>query len=162
MAQINSMNNEALILSRDLIATTLASLRMAGTTRKEGIVLWLGRRERAGEIRVVEVYVPDHEAESDYFWIPPESMQTLLRHLQETNTFIASQVHSHPKKAFHSDADDRWAIVRHLGALSLVVPHFAQDTTVDTFLQDIAAFRLTVQNKWDELTPLDRTAFLKI
>lgn len=156
------MNNEALILSPDLIAVTLASLRMAGTMCKEGIVLWLGRRERAGEIRVVEVYVPDHEAESDYFWIPPESMQALLLHLQETTTFIASQVHSHPNKAFHSYADDQWAIVRHLGALSLVVPHFAQVTTVDTFIQDIAAFRLTAQNQWDELAPLDRGTILKI
>jgi len=35
---------------------------------------------------------------------------------------VAAQVHSHPDEAFHSKGDDEWAIVRHEGALSIVVP----------------------------------------
>jgi hypothetical protein len=60
-------------------------------------------------------------------------------------------VHSHPAKAFHSRADDEWAIVRHEGALSLVVPDFASRTSADSFATDIAAFVLTSSNEWAEI-----------
>ncbi len=129
--------------------------RQAGSRGTEGVALWLGRRDEDQTI-VSEVYVPDHEAYFDYFRIPPSSMSALLRHLGETQTFIAAQVHSHPKYAFHSLADDRWAIVRHLGALSLVVPNFAIDTDASNFINRIAAFRLNGKNVWEELRPEDR------
>ena len=69
------------------------------------------------------------------FHIPPEGMTALYAELRHKRLMVAAQVHSHPQEAFHSKADDRWAIVRHEGALSLVVPHFAQATTLDRFLE---------------------------
>ena len=64
---------------------------------------------------------------------------------------IAAQVHTHPFEAFHSEADDRWAIVRHVGAVSLVVPYFATTTTPDNFLDQIALFSLDANNQWIEV-----------
>jgi proteasome lid subunit RPN8/RPN11 len=157
LVEINTMN-DVLTISKELVGQTLTALRHAGSLRHEGVALWLGRRNSEHDVRVVEVYVPEHESSGDFFRIPPDSMSTLLRHLGDTNTLIAAQVHSHPFEAFHSEADNRWAIVRHLGALSVVVPYFADSTNVSTFLADCAAFRLSKSNTWDELSDSDRFA----
>jgi len=47
------------------------------------------------------------------FRIPPSSMTAMMAHLRERKLGLAAQVHSHPNRAFHSRADDAWAIVRH-------------------------------------------------
>ena len=75
---------------------------------------------------------------------------------------IAAQVHSHPEEAFHSQADDNWAILRHLGALSIVVPYFANQTSVGNFLRQVAIFRLNDANQWRELEGVDRERSIQI
>jgi hypothetical protein len=135
VAEDDAVTSKLLTISRSLVAETLGHLREAGDRPAEGIVLWLGR-PAAGAI-----------------WIAPEGMAALLGKLGDERLFVAAQVHSHPGAAFHSEADDRWAIVRHVGALSLVVPHFARATTVGTFLSDAAIFRLSAGNRW---TAVDR------
>ncbi len=137
-----------------VVEQTLAFLKDAGTQHdSEGVVLWLGKRSDAG-IAVSKAFIPQQIASSDYFHIPPASMTALLRHLGDTRTFIAAQVHSHPRKAFHSHADDTWAIVRHVGALSIVVPDFAATTSIHNFMAKAAAYRLSPDNTW-ELVPLE-------
>ena len=86
-------------------------------------------------------------------------MAALHGDLRSRRVMVAAQVHSHPRDAFHSKADDRWAIVRHEGALSLVVPNFALGTTVATFLDDTKVYRLSMSDQWVEvLKPeLDRS-----
>ncbi len=164
MAEVNAVNlpkNSSLVVPTIVVDDTLAFLRRTGERKSEGVVLWLGRRETRG-IVVSEAFVPDQEAASDYFRIPPPAMTTLLTHLGNTGMFLAAQVHSHPREAFHSKADDTWAIVRHLGALSLVVPYFARDTAAGNFVRQIAAFRLSVTNVWQELEPADRERSIEI
>lgn len=158
---MKTMNHSSLSVPTTVVDETLASLRRAGDRRAEGVVLWLGRKETRGNV-VSEAYVPEQETACDYFRILPPAMVALLAHLGDTGTFIVAQVHSHPREAFHSKADDTWAIVRHLGALSLVVPHFARGTTVDNFIRQIAAFRLSATNAWQELDAADREATIEI
>ncbi len=85
------------------------------------------------------------------FRIPPDSMKAVLSELNSKRMMIAAQVHSHPFEAFHSKADDTWAIVRHAGALSLVVPDFAIKTSSVNFMDDAKLFRLTPENRWREV-----------
>lgn len=151
---------EQLNVPAAIVERTLNSLRDAGSRNSEGVVLWLGRRTSG--VDIVEAYIPHYESERDFFWIPRDSMAALLRHLGQTQTFLAAQVHSHPGLAFHSEADDRWAIVRHVGALSLVVPRFAASTTPKTFLTDIAAFSLSSRNQWTELDKADTERLVKM
>jgi hypothetical protein len=106
--------------------------------------------------------MPEQEAAHDYFRIPPKAMSALLRHLGETKTLIAAQIHSHPEEAFHSCADDTWAIVRHEGALSLVVPYFAKHTSAQNFHDEVAAFRLSASNIWEELRDGDRSSSIQL
>lgn len=129
------------------IAQTLQVLQRSGQRRHEGIVFWLGRR--AGEhIDIAEVYEPAHAAKADYFHIPPRSMQALQQELRTKRLMIAAQVHSHPMEAFHSHADDTWAVIRHVGAVSIVLPYFAAKTSTDAFFKDAAVFQLSTTNCW--------------
>lgn len=133
-----------------VIETTLMHLREAGRLRHECVVLWLGRRD--GEaIRVAHAYRPLQNAQADMFHIPRAGMAALHEELRRQRLMVAAQVHSHPFEAFHSKADDRWAIVRHEGALSLVVPHFATSTTLPTFLEHAKVFQFSAAAKWVEV-----------
>jgi proteasome lid subunit RPN8/RPN11 len=132
-------------VSKSLVAATVAELRAATTT--ERMVLWLGERG-GGRLVVREVFVPVQHARADFFHIPKEGMTQLLDRLRSRRFMVAAQVHTHPDEAFHSAADDYWAIVRHAGALSLVVPQFCQETTADTFWRDAVVFRLSEDDEF--------------
>jgi hypothetical protein len=111
------------------------------------VVLWLAER-LDGRLVVRAVFTPIQQASADYFKIPREGMDQLLSKIRDTRYVLAAQVHTHPKRAFHSAADDRWAIVRHEGALSLVVPNFCQKTSAATFMHDAVVYCLTADNKF--------------
>jgi proteasome lid subunit RPN8/RPN11 len=133
-----------------IVEVTLGWLRAAGHVRRECVALWLGRRGSA-TIDVVDAYRPEQTAEIDMFHIPPRGMTELHAVLRQRRLMVAAQVHSHPAEAFHSKADDRWAIVRHEGALSLVVPHFALQTTTQNFLAHTKVYRFTATGRWEEI-----------
>lgn len=130
-----------------VVSATIDALRRSGARGHEGIVLWLGER-RSGQIEVAQAYVPEHSARRDMFHIPPSGMRTLQGHLRARRWMIVAQVHSHPGLAFHSSADDDWAIVRHVGALSIVAPYFARQLTPGSFLADCATYELDEGNRW--------------
>lgn len=132
------------------IEHTLRHLQEAGQQGTECVVLWLGRQEDT-IIHVRQVYRPTQVARAEMFYIPPDSMKALLSEISSKRLMIAAQVHSHPFKAFHSKADDVWAIVRHEGALSLVIPDFALKTSRENFMEDAKIFRLTPENEWREV-----------
>lgn len=135
-----------------VIDQTLDDLQRAGRQRKECVVLWLAE-DSGADLQVKLVYRPDQMAMEDVFKIPSSSMRALLINLSQKGLMIAAQVHSHPYEAFHSRADDMWAIIRHLGALSLVVPHFALNTTPASFRTDTKVFQLDRGNQWCEVLP---------
>lgn len=140
-----------LLYPASVITETLRFLQASGQKSCEGIVLWLGGRE-GSNINIKVVYEPAHRAEADVFHIPPNSMLQLKEYLRKNRLFIAAQVHSHPSEAFHSRADDQWAIVRHAGALSIVLPRFALQTTPATFFDHAATFKLSETNRWEQLS----------
>jgi len=133
-----------------LVEATLNNLREAGRRRCECVVLWLGRRDQSA-IAVAKAYRPLQAAKEDMFHISPAGMTALHDQLRRNRFMVAAQVHSHPFRAFHSEADDRWAIVRHEGALSLVVPNFAVDTTVSNFLDQAKVYRFSASAQWVEV-----------
>jgi hypothetical protein len=132
------------------IEETLKHLREAGQRGNECVVLWFGRESATG-IDIEAVCRPAQMAGADIFRIPPAAMREIIGILAQHGWMIAAQVHSHPREAFHSLADDKWAIVRHENALSLVVPYFAANTTAASFLRDQKTFKLTADNRWQEL-----------
>jgi proteasome lid subunit RPN8/RPN11 len=139
-------------LGTTILDETLTGLRLGGVEDCETVALWLGRRS-PNDQTVVQVYRPKQIIDRDRFEIPPESMRELLGHLRKERLQLVAQVHSHPARAFHSRADNEWAIVRHVGALSLVVPWFGLRTSCNSFLDDVACFQLDEADHWHEVSP---------
>lgn len=129
-----------------IVASTIERLQAGGRVGHERAVLWLG----SGTDRIDELYEPRQRTRADQFYFDRQSMQMLFAHLREKRLRILAQVHSHPGRAFHSEADDKWAIIRHAGALSLVLPRFAQEATLDNFLSLAATYVLSARNEWKE------------
>jgi hypothetical protein len=148
-------------VTHDQITQTLHHLQEAGRRATECVVLWLAH-SKADDVIVHTVYRPEQMAQADVFRIPPASMRTLLETLSEQELMIAAQVHSHPFEAFHSKADDAWAIVRHVDALSLVLPKFALNSSNASFLADAKVFRLTAANRWVGIENAEVDRWLKI
>lgn len=140
--------------SSNQISTTLNYLQEAGRNNLECVVLWLGKRKN-NAITVEDVYLPIQHAEADMFHITPVGMTNLQIVLRQHRLMVAAQVHSHPEEAFHSSADDKWAIVRHENALSLVLPNFALNTTNENFLNHTKVFRFSPSSEWTDIPRKD-------
>lgn len=149
-----------LLCAHSFVEETLVHLQQAGSVGVESIVLWLGVWE-GDNIRVASVYRPQQTARRDQFLISPKEMTSIMELLREHRWMIAAQVHSHPREAFHSTADDEGAIVRHQGALSFVVPWFASKTNAKTFLRDVALYHLDAGDRWLEVVGKDTACTIK-
>ena len=134
---------------RDTLAATLAILRRGGERGEERVALWLSSAAPRAPAPVVEVYEPDQTARADRFHLPPASMRALLDHLRASRLRIVAQIHTHPSRAYHSDIDAEWAIIRHTGALSLVLPRFAATTTPNNFLSQVATYERSAVGEWE-------------
>lgn len=152
----------SMVCSSAIIAETLEILREGGRRQEERVALWLARASAKYPADVVEVYEPDQVAEVDYFNLPTESMRALMSHLTATRRRIVAQIHTHPGRAYHSEADATWAIVRHVGALSLVLPTFAASTTLRNFLQQAKIYELSSAGEWELKPGVGKYAVMEI
>ncbi len=140
---------------------TLDYLQRSGQQGNEGVVLWLGPRT-SPFAQITHVYQPLHHAAADFFHIPKEGMTALLEYLDQHSVGVLAQVHTHPADAFHSAADNKWALVRHLGALSLVLPYFARGVRATTFLSQAATYQLDSRNRWVQVRPDELNLHLEV
>jgi Prokaryotic homologs of the JAB domain len=148
-------------LDRVVIHTTLQTLKKFGARGEEGLVLWLGRIE-PGHARVSQVYVPHQSSISDEngmgYFVSGETLFELNKTLAESGLRLIAQVHSHPGEAYHSHADDRYAIVTVEGGLSIVVPDFG-DAPAEPAAW--AVYRLS-SGKWRELGTDEIRALIRV
>jgi proteasome lid subunit RPN8/RPN11 len=137
-----------LLLPAPALTETLERLRTGGRLSHERVALWLTPVSGPAASRISEVYEPHQETAEDYFHLPPESMRALMARLRSGRLKVAGQIHTHPAEAFHSKADARWAIVKHVGALSLVLPRFAATTTPANFLDEVKTYVFSPRGEW--------------
>lgn len=147
--------------NRNLVAATLKSLREAGKENTERVVLWLAKQNEQA-LKVEEIFLPIQFCSSDMFRIPPKGMSDLLSYLRTEKFMVAAQVHSHPYEAFHSLADDRWAIIKHIGAVSIVIPYFGAGTNPENFLTKAASFAYSENGAWERISMAQIDQFLEV
>jgi hypothetical protein len=148
----------AVICTREVLCTTIGALQRGGERGHERVALWLSTATQRTPAPIVEVYEPDQVADVDYFRLPPATMRSLMDHLRSTRRRIVAQIHTHPGRAFHSDVDAAWAIVRHVGALSLVLPCFAATTTPENFLEEVMTYQYSPGGDWNHCPNLGPSA----
>jgi len=140
----------SLVVPTRIVNRTLDVLRQFGRHGCEGLVLWVGTvRDRTATVE--DVFVPDQHPirgeEGVGYAVGAKALFEVNRLLSERNKRLLAQVHSHPSEAFHSAADDKYAIVTTEGGLSLVVPDFGH---APPDFSTWAVYRLT-QGTWREL-----------
>jgi proteasome lid subunit RPN8/RPN11 len=118
-------------IKRATIDQMLQTMRDFGSHGWEVLVLWLGEVEPStGKAHVSHAFVPKQKSISNEdgvgYFVSGETLFQLNRDLSETGLRLIAQVHSHPREAYHSEADDRYAIVTAEGGMSLVVPNFGR------------------------------------
>lgn len=145
-----------------IVRQTLDTLRSSGNRHTECAVLWLAPRATWGDWLVSEAYTPRQDAGVDFFRIPADAMRELMRHLRVNSLALVAQVHTHPRRAFHSRADSDSSVVRHRGALSIVIPNFAANVSANTFASYAAFFRLDEQDRWMEVSSTELPRIFEI
>ena len=129
MTTNRSLGVQHVKIGRSTIEKMLKTMREFGSHGCEVLVLWLGETDPInGHAVVDQAYVPRQKPISSEdgvgYFVAGETLFQLNRDLSETGLRLIAQVHSHPCEAYHSEADDRYAIVTAQGGLSLVVPNF--------------------------------------
>ena len=141
---------ERVVIASDVVSSTLETLKAYGEHGFEGLVLWLGEIER-GAAHVSRAIVPEQEPISNEtgvgYFVDGDTLFRLNRALSLTGLRLIAQVHSHPTNAYHSEADDRYAIVTAEGGFSFVVPNFGNAPLDPTVW---AIYRLT-GGEWREV-----------
>lgn len=118
-------------VERTTIDKTLKTMREFGLKGWEVLVLWLGEiGPEEGEAHIIQAFIPKQKPisgeEGVGYFVTGETLFQLNKGLSESGLRLIAQVHSHPQEAYHSAADDRYAIVTTEGGLSLVVPNFGR------------------------------------
>jgi hypothetical protein len=144
-----------LLVPDHIVAATLAGLRLRRD--REGLVYWAGRNlftEQGRETAVVMTAVlPKIESDYDHFRLLDGEMARISEWCAENSVWILAQVHSHPADEPHSEADETWPASQRLGFLSVVVPFFAEFSTVSTPFWEV--YELT-EAGWTEITSSKR------
>lgn len=148
------------LVPRPVLADTVRVLREQSAGRREAVVLWQGRVLDWLTAEVTRLLVPRQDTGPLHFNVPLEERLRILAEVSGAEQFILIQLHTHPREAFHSEADDRLAITKHTGAISVVVADFGTRWTGD--------FRETSVNQslggglWRELSEWEVTNLFEV
>lgn len=144
-----------------VIDTTLRVLQQFGAHGCEGLVLWIGDVSE-GQAHITRAVVPAQNPikgeDGVGYFIDGEVLFELNQKLSAAGLRLIAQVHSHPGEAYHSETDNRYAIVTANGGLSLVVPDFGKAPT-DPALW--AVYRLS-NGIWYELDTVQARSLLNV
>ncbi|MFL5348698.1 MAG: Mov34/MPN/PAD-1 family protein [Hyalangium sp.] len=161
-AKRNSLATVEIVrLSRRVLVETVRALQNFGSEGNEGLVLWVGLIEDA-VATIQGTLIPPQESirseEGVGYFVTTETLFSLNRFLSEKRLRLIAQIHSHPTEAYHSETDDRYAIVTTEGGFSLVVPYFAR--TAHT-LPEWAIYRLR-NAQWLEIPVKDTQRIFQV
>lgn len=118
------------VLRSTLMVETAAMLAEPGQARYEGSAVWIGT-VNAGQATISRAYRPEQisfaTASGLAVEVTERGLADLITSLREGEIVLA-RLHTHgTDDVDHSPVDDRNLLVAHPGAISVVVPWFAQD-----------------------------------
>lgn len=137
-------------------------MRSQGLKGLEGMALFVGRKEKA-VFQVTESIIPLQQSiHGDLglgYFVEDEELYRINKWLYEKKLSLISQIHSHPREAYHSNTDDEYALVTKVGGFSIVVPNFASDPIeVDNW----EVYQLQKGRQWARLDQHKRLTTFKI
>lgn len=146
-------------VERSLVRESALMLREMSDDRTEAVLLWVGVRNDA-HARVKRIVVPEFTSTWRHFEVSLDVRIALAGTLAAEGEMVLAQLHTHPGPAFHSRADDRFALPRHTGAISIVVPDFAADWHGD--LEDVSVNVHRGAGVWRELADWEVSSVIEV
>jgi hypothetical protein len=142
------------VVPQSVLRETIEFLQAAGAHGCEGFVLWAGNRPSEDTFAFTSAVIPDQHAhvteDGLLVTVDGAALFRVNRLLHERGEMLGAQVHSHPASAYHSSTDDHFPLVNVLGALSVVLPSFAQHAPGD--IDKWAWYRLAGYAEWEPAT----------
>lgn len=119
------------IVARQSLEFVGQFLRERGAEGYEAAALFAGSDPLDGQDAWLNVTILPHQVayrgyDGVSVWIPTEEVQELYAILSRRNVFLRAKFHTHPRRAYHSEPDDRNMLMRFHGGVSIVIPDFAQ------------------------------------
>ncbi len=155
-------NINTIVLDKIHLKKAFNFLRYAGGKGVEGIALFAGY-EDSSTFFIKDVIIPKQTGyileEGLMYAVDGEELHRINVWLYENKMKLIAQIHSHPREAYHSEADNRFPIVDTYGGISIVVPDFAMG---EMTIQEWAIYRLSLNKTWDKLTSHEVDSLYKI
>ena len=124
-----------LLVSDHVVAMTLDGLRLR--REREALAYWAGcsiacEQETGSTAIITSVVFPQIESGYDHFRLLEGEMARISEWCATADVWILAQLHTHPSDEPHSEADETWPASHRDGFLSIVIPFFAEFSTVTT------------------------------
>jgi hypothetical protein len=148
---------DRIFLPATVLANTLEGLALG--REREMLAFWIGSALPAGSeggARAIITTVAFPRIRSGYarFELVEGEMGTITRWCGSRGLWILAQVHTHPTDEPHSEADESGPVSYRVGFLSVVIPFFAQFSTVRE--PRWRAYELLERSVWSEVDPETR------
>ena len=118
-------------VAADIVIRTTELIAEPGREGFEGSAVWIGAIDAAGNAFVTRLFRPEQTAYSTRYGLAVEVTETGLTDLigsLKPGELVLARLHTHGNgDVKHSTTDDRNLLVAHPGAVSIVVPWFAED-----------------------------------
>jgi hypothetical protein len=151
------------LVPRELAEAGNDHLREVGLDGLEGFVLWAGERVGNSEFRVRQMIVPEQHGlrvgDGVCVTVDGAELFRLNVHLYESKLELIAQLHTHPDAAYHSETDDSYPIATQTGALSIVIPDFAEAPFA---ISGCAIYRLQAGRRWVFIRPRDAERLIHV
>ncbi|MCW3117954.1 MAG: hypothetical protein JWM28_2036 [Chitinophagaceae bacterium] len=162
MIQIGFQHIETIYFPKDLVDDIYKEIQETGAEGYERLALCAGEKTEK-EFRITRVIYPKQTLRKTpsgvSFHVSGEELERIGDLLYETQLSLIAQVHSHPTEAYHSEADDNYAIITRTGGLSIVIPDFG---TSDSDFENSAFYRLYPDTGWTSLSKQQASMLIKI
>ena len=127
MSAAGLLEAERFLLPRSLAVDSLTAISRKGRRDEELFIALAGVIE-GGAVHIRRGVLPRQTAHKTrdglLVTIDGAAIFELNRDCYEHGDILVAQIHGHPGRAYHSGADDKLAMVRLPGGLSIVVPNF--------------------------------------
>lgn len=143
-----------------LLADSAEVLRRTGAGAREAVALWQGKASGPDSAEVTRLVVPKQVTGPLHFNVPLEERLRIADEASRIGELIVAQLHTHPREAFHSKADDELAIIKHLGAVSIVVPHFGLHWKGS--LAEASVHMHLGRSRWRQLEPQEVVSLFEV
>src|SRR5438105_4005147 len=97
-------------VSKAMLTESATALRTAGRGVKEAVALWQGRVIGSDAAEATRLIVPKQITGPRHFNVPLDERLLMAEVASQAGEVIIAQLHTHPREAFHSEADDELAI----------------------------------------------------